>query len=425
MNVNPTKMYPRLIQRYGGEVVFKSLIKPCRKNRQHALVGQCTYESYGFQLNYKHNWKETLRKRSEQMKPQRDLKLGVKTVRNEPHVSAADLSMRENIVKSLSSIRQPQLHEFYVFTDAQGKCVNEVIGQGVEGTIRCARRLDAEEDARNVVAVKSINKIHSHMFRSKDSPIMREVTVLERLKAHPNIIKMIDVFESPVKLHIVTEYLPGGDLHNYLQDRDFETASEDVVKDLVAKLLGVLKFCLAHDVVHLDIKLENVLRRSRGEEIGEIVLIDFGHSKKIPKQTCPHGVPTAQLSRPVGSPSYAAPEIVLKKQYNTNSDMWSLGVLAYIFLQGYLPFPHLQMKPSYEFVEEDYRCEQNDPFCYENEWEHLSSDAKSFIESLLRFKPEERLSVDTAMKHPWLNGCAFEEHFPAQEEPSVSAGVSL
>ena len=384
-------------------MVYKNLIKPCRESRIHALVGQFIYKTYGLELNYKLNWRRCLRERNERMKPQRDLKLGIKTQRCEPHVSASELSMRENIAKSLSSMRQPQFQEYYTFTDASGRCGNGVIGQGVEGTVRCAKKLEAEESSKNVVAVKSINKIHSHMFRAKDNPIMREVTVLSQLKDHPGIIKLLDVFESPVKLHLVTEYLAGGDLYNYLYERDFQVESEEVVRNLVLKLLNVIKFCHVNNVVHLDIKLENVLRRSEGDDIGDIVLIDFGHSKKIPIRTDPGVLPYGSLSRPVGSPSYAAPEIVLKKQYNANSDMWGLGVLTYIFLQGYLPFPHLQTKPSYDFEEEDYRCENNDPFCYDCEWDQYTPQAKSFVQSLLQFAPEDRLSIDEALQHPWFS----------------------
>lgn len=109
-----------------------------------------------------------------------------------------------------------------------------------------------------------------------------------------------------------------------------------------------------------------------------------------------------KLKRPVGSPSYAAPEVVLEKTFNQNSDLWSVGVVLYILLQGYLPYPHLQRKKWREFEWDDYISEENDPFCYEGDWEDISPSAKAFTKALLEVDPAKRLTVEETFAHPWF-----------------------
>lgn len=299
-------MYPRLIQRYGGNVVYKDMIKPCRKSRSHALVGTGTYEKYGLQLNYKTTWKKCLNARSERIKPERDVQVKEPCTLFDVCADRADVSMRKSIAKSLQSLRQPQFHEFYDFTDAFGNRSNLIIGEGCEGTVRCASRRQTDPavkqltDWNPVFAVKSINKLHSHRFRAKDNPIMREVTTLQSIGVHPHIIKLFDVYESPVRLHIVSEYLAGGDLYNYMSCHDFNPEQEVTVRSVVKNLLSAIKHCHDHEIVHLDIKLENIMRRASADFLdpSDTVLIDFGHSKKLPNAPTPTGLPYGTLSRP-------------------------------------------------------------------------------------------------------------------------------
>ena len=91
----------------------------------------------------------------------------------------------------------------------------------------------------------------------------------------------------------------------------------------MARLFEAINHCHENNIVHRDIKPENV----RVSENGELKLLDFGlakHSKGV-------------LDTLVGTPYYVAPE-VLRGEYGMSCDIWSLGVLLYILLCGYLPF---------------------------------------------------------------------------------------
>lgn len=95
---------------------------------------------------------------------------------------------------------------------------------------------------------------------------------------------------------------------------------------IMKKLLRAISHCHASGVVHRDIKPENVMY---GRD-GEIKLIDFGLSKSVQSKN-------TQLTTIAGTPYYMAPEVI-DGEYNSQCDVWSLGVLMYVLLSGYLPF---------------------------------------------------------------------------------------
>nr|XP_055032151.1 serine/threonine-protein kinase H1 isoform X1 [Misgurnus anguillicaudatus] len=97
-----------------------------------------------------------------------------------------------------------------------------------------------------------------------------------------------------------------------------------------------------------------------------------------------------------GTPEYLAPEMVAGRPYNSAVDLWALGVITYILLSGSLPFDHTSrprllraiLRGNYSF--------------HGNPWNSVSTQAKSFIDRLLTFNPEDRMTAEEALRHPWL-----------------------
>ena len=143
------------------------------------------------------------------------------------------------------------------------------------------------------------------------------------------------------------------------------------------------------NVVHRDIKPENILFETPDED-SPVKIIDFGLARKH----------YASLGEPpmttiVGTPYYIAPE-VLRKNYGKACDMWSVGVIAYIILCGYPPFNGSSNREVYEaVVKGKYWFPSED-------WENISSGAKDFINGLLQRDPRHRMTVDQALRHPWI-----------------------
>mmetsp|Transcript_5299 Transcript_5299/g.8164 ORF Transcript_5299/g.8164 Transcript_5299/m.8164 type:complete len:545 (+) Transcript_5299:365-1999(+) len=303
------------------------------------------------------------------------------------------------------------------------------LGEGRQGVVRRGVELDTKERC----AVKTCNKFRKFWKQEDIGSVRQEVRILKRLDPHPHLLDFKGVYESPINIHIVTELCRGGDLFAFLDRTDFACQTEVASRRVVEQMLQVLSACHEQGVAHLDIKLENIMLRDPSTDLTEAdaVLVDFGHARFLPKATTSdtqssfHTLPTGQLQRPVGSPSYAAPEVVLECLYSDRSDVWSLGVVAYVLLQGYLPFPHLQLKQWKDFRESDYTSFQNDPFGFEEDWQHISSDAQNFVRMALQVNPEMRMSVQDALEHPWITNTLPAEYTPPPEKKVAASNGFL
>lgn len=144
-------------------------------------------------------------------------------------------------------------------------------------------------------------------------------------------------------------------------------------------------------------KPENLLL-DKDESNPKIKIIDFG--------TATHFEPGKWLTQKFGTPYYIAPE-VLKKKYNEKCDIWSTGVILYILLCGYPPFNGQNDKQIIENV-------LRGKFTLEEpEWDEISPEAKDFVSRLLKYDPNERISAEDALQHPWIKNFATKERVEA------------
>lgn len=155
----------------------------------------------------------------------------------------------------------------------------------------------------------------------------REIEVL-KICQHPNIIRLLDVFENPEYIYIVLEYLSGGDLFIYLDKRDFRI-TEDRARQIAHMIASALYYMHSYGISHRDLKLENILMVENTEE-SELKIVDFGLSKILG--------PNETSTDPFGTLSYVAPEVLLQQKYGNQVDLWSLGVIIFVLLSGMLPF---------------------------------------------------------------------------------------
>lgn len=121
------------------------------------------------------------------------------------------------------------------------------------------------------------------------------------------------------------EYIGGGELFEKIAQQKNQVFSEEMARRYMRKLFGALHHMHSQKVVHRDIKPENIMLASNDE----LKLIDFGLSKRQDGNK--------KLKTIAGTPYYMAPE-VLEGLYDSKCDTWSLGVLLYVFMSGYLPF---------------------------------------------------------------------------------------
>jgi len=252
-----------------------------------------------------------------------------------------------------------------------------VIGSGHYGCVReCASRR-----TRQVFAVKTIEKCKI----ARLDHLRREVSLLKKVE-HGNVMKMVDCFEDEDYVHIVTEKYSGGELFDRIIDNTTAEGclSEKSAARIIKSLLEAVAYLHGEGIAHRDIKPENILFESSDED-SDIRLIDFGLSRK-------HAKGNAPMSTPVGTAYYMSPEL-LKGKYDASTDIWSVGIVAYILLAGYPPF-------NGDTDPEIFAAIKRGHFQYPGKG--FSEEAKDFIGCLLRRDSRKRFSAEEALKHPWL-----------------------
>jgi calcium-dependent protein kinase len=186
----------------------------------------------------------------------------------------------------------------------------------------------AQHRASGLLCVMKTFNINAFHINYKD-----EIRLHETLD-HPKIVKFLGSFQYQLSadmseetyVAIITEYLDGNDLFKYFKTHMI--LEEEVTLAIAKQLYEALKYCHNENIMHRDIKLENIVIEKIINNIPQIKLIDFGHAtdRKI----------SAQAS--VGTVYYRAPEVTRAYKYDKQSDLWSLGVLIYELASGVLPF---------------------------------------------------------------------------------------
>ncbi|KAG0374118.1 NUAK SNF1-like kinase 1 [Mortierella sp. AD032] len=187
------------------------------------------------------------------------------------------------------------------------------------------------------VAIKVMSRA---MIQSSDRlgiSVRRESDLLQSIQ-HPNIVNFREVVETSLQLCIVLDYASGGELFEYVADKR-ALASEQDIQCIFAQLVDAVDYLHQLNIVHRDLKLENVLLEPQaGAPLRpKVKLTDFGLAKII-------DLDSPLLTTRCGSEDYAAPEIILGQPYDgREADIWSLGVVLYALLVGFLPF---NMRPG-------------------------------------------------------------------------------
>lgn len=214
--------------------------------------------------------------------------------------------------------------------------------------------------------------------------LTNEVDVLKSLRNHPNIITLIKAYDEPGSVYLVLEKMEGGELFDRIVKKT--SYNEMEARDTCKILFEALDFIHRHNYAHRDLKPENLLLVSNDSD-SKVKISDFGFAKKCrgPESLRTH----------CGTPSYMAPEIVERNNYDTRADMWSLGVIVFILLGGYPPFSG---RDTMLFA----KIKRGDWHFNEKYWDNVSDSAKDLIQQLLTVKPSMRLTSNKAIEHPWL-----------------------
>ena len=211
------------------------------------------------------------------------------------------------------------LYETYHYSPTMNEhyYIEGEIGDGQFGMIKLCTSIKTKEN----FAVKIIDKENKKINIQWEKDISKLL-----IKNHnTNVIKCYDIFETRKFLFIIYEYLPFGNLSDFLFSTTILLTSKEI-KAILIDVLNGLSFLNKFYIIHRDIKPENILINKQST----YVLTDFGFGKVVP-----YGEKTDEG---FGTPCYASPEIISRKSYDKATDIWSIGVLAYYLIYGQLPF---------------------------------------------------------------------------------------
>lgn len=265
--------------------------------------------------------------------------------------------------------------------------IGRPLGKGKFGNVYLAR----EKKSKFLVALKVLFKSAIKEFNNEHQ-VRREVEIQSHLR-HPNILRLYGYFHDESRVYLILEYAPKGAVYVALMKTPDKRFAEDVCANYVAQIADALKYCHAKKVIHRDIKPENLLLGNNGE----IKIADFGWSVHAP---------SSRRTTLCGTLDYLSPEMVANKPHDEKVDLWSLGVLCYEFLTGKPPFEASDFESTYKRI-----CMgafNFPPF--------VSEGARDLIKRLLVVKPENRLDLDSVLKHPWVL-----EHLKTEEATPSTA----
>jgi len=265
-----------------------------------------------------------------------------------------------------------------------------LMGRGATAAVlSCKQKKTGQHFAVKVIDKKETSRMYSNFEGSVIDRLKDEIEISMNL-SHRNIIDIKDVFETKRHVWIIMEMMKGGELFDYLFANEF--LFEHDAMSIVQQITAALAYMHHHKVIHRDLKLENImLRRPVSEEIGSkvfIKLIDFGMSKELDHMN-------ARTGSVLGSPGYVAPEILKRQKYTSSVDMYSLGVITYSVLCGYMP---MQARVLVNFG----RSMRTIVIFPKKEWKDISGEAQDFVRRLLSQNPDERMTAVDALEHPWL-----------------------
>lgn len=246
-----------------------------------------------------------------------------------------------------------------------------MIGGGHFGTVRTAT---LKTDPQVTYAIKSILRENI----AKDIKLLEEELAILQSVDHPNIVKFDQCFIDFRYVHIVMEHCKGGELFDRIVAA--QKFTERHAADVMSQMLSAVKHLHGHGIVHRDLKPENFLMDDTSEN-SEVKLIDFGLSKRFSQEE-----EVGRMKTVVGTPYYVAPE-VLKGAYDKSCDVWSLGVILFVFLCGYPPFEGDNNK-------EIFRNVLKQPLTFDPaDWNTISDSAKDLVSKMLEKDPTKRISA--------------------------------
>lgn len=304
-----------------------------------------------------------------------------------------DKSLKNNFDTPQKDVKKRGKSECIDFSNKKGKLesfsrgnykIGISIAHGAFGDVRLARHKDSNDEVIIKIIEKSLlakaeneYKVNGIPIKSGQELINNEIEILKNVD-HKNIVKLIEIFESKSSYYLVLEYCQQKDLFEKLENEG--KFQEETAKYILYQLADAMNYIHSMKIAHRDLKLENILLDSQGNA----KLTDFGLSAKYDNKF---------LSTSCGTMSYACPEKLKGENYNPEkSDVWSLGIVFYTLLHGFLPYNSEDLSSLVEIEKKIIHYDEN-----------LSSESIDLIKKMLEVNSEKRINFKGILANSYLS----------------------
>lgn len=260
----------------------------------------------------------------------------------------------------------------------------EMIGKGCYATVY---RAMCKKTGKSY-AIKAIRK---EDLVPEEKECLRQEIACHKLTSHPNIVNLIDIFDTVDTLYLVLELMKGENLLSRIEH--LGAHSEQETRVIMFQIVDALAYLHDIGIVHRDLKPNNIMFKESqvdsSSSSSPVKILDFGFSKLI--------LPAQGLRGVAGTRKYFAPEMVLGESYHKPVDMWCCGIILYRLLTGQFPFSGETVDDLFSnIIKARYECS-------DQSWTCLSSNSRDLIRGLLRRDPSLRLTAHETLIHPFFS----------------------
>ena len=236
----------------------------------------------------------------------------------------------------------------------------------------------------------AVKKVLKKKIKYQNLIIMEAESSILKLIHHPNLVELIDYFESEDKIFMVMDYLEGGDLIKFICDHEPMTnVPEKTIAKIIYRIGKAIQYLHNYGMIHRDLKPENIVFGKDGD-LNSLKIIDFGLTVTLGYEETVNDL--------MGTVTYLAPEVYTNKPYDFKVDVWSIGIILYYLLSGILPFDDENLNDEligkkivfshHEFAKEFF--------------EGRSRMVIDLIEKCLEKNPLKRIDIDEFLNDDWF-----------------------
>ena len=282
--------------------------------------------------------------------------------------------------------------------------LGRTLGEGTFGKVKYALNTETNE----AVAIKVLDK-EKIQKQNMGNQIKKEISIMKMVK-HKYIVGMIEVLASKTKIFIVLDLVTGGELFDKIVS--VGKLAEQEALFYFSQLVDGVEYCHKLGVCHRDLKPENLLL----DENGNLKISDFGLSSLYVGDAEGDGSSRTEiLHTTCGTPNYVAPEVLADQGYDgKKADVWSIGVILYVLLAGFLPFDESTIVALFSKI-------QAADFTYPS-W--FSADVRAVLDTMIVADPKTRVGLGKLKENAWLRSRVPEWAAGADASESGGSGAS-